>query len=65
MVFDVAVNGDGENVERSVQKEWIVQKFGGTSVGKFAVKIAEDIVRSVGSFPEAFYSNANLTVDDI
>ena len=23
---------------------WVVQKFGGTSVGKFAVKIAEDIV---------------------
>jgi aspartate kinase len=26
---------------------WIVQKFGGTSVGKFAVNIAEDIVRWV------------------
>ena len=26
-------------------KNWIVQKFGGTSVGKFADKIAEDIVR--------------------
>ncbi|KAK4543079.1 hypothetical protein LTR36_005856 [Oleoguttula mirabilis] len=25
---------------------WVVQKFGGTSVGKFAVKIAEDIVLS-------------------
>ncbi|KIP11870.1 hypothetical protein PHLGIDRAFT_82814 [Phlebiopsis gigantea 11061_1 CR5-6] len=24
--------------------KWIIQKFGGTSVGKFAVKIAEDIV---------------------
>ncbi|KAF8588204.1 aspartate kinase [Ramaria rubella] len=24
--------------------EWLVQKFGGTSVGKFAIKIAEDIV---------------------
>jgi aspartate kinase len=24
---------------------WIVQKFGGTSVGKFADKIAEDVVR--------------------
>ena len=23
---------------------WVVQKFGGTSVGKFAVKIAEDII---------------------
>ena len=26
---------------------WVVQKFGGTSVGKFAVNIAEDIVRFV------------------
>lgn len=24
---------------------WVVQKFGGTSVGKFADKIAEDLVR--------------------
>lgn len=24
---------------------WVVQKFGGTSVGKFPVKIAEDIVQ--------------------
>lgn len=23
---------------------WIVQKFGGTSVGKFPIKIAEDII---------------------
>ena len=23
---------------------WVVQKFGGTSIGKFGVKIAEDIV---------------------
>lgn len=29
---------------------WLVQKFGGTSVGKFAVKIAEDIVSYVSSF---------------
>ena len=29
----------------SSQGRWIVQKFGGTSVGKFAVKIAEDIVK--------------------
>ncbi|MCJ1310196.1 Aspartokinase [Agyrium rufum] len=26
-------------------KKWVVQKFGGTSVGKFAAAIAEDIVR--------------------
>lgn len=24
---------------------WIIQKFGGTSVGKFPDKIAEDIIR--------------------
>ena len=24
---------------------WIIQKFGGTSVGKFADKIADDIIR--------------------
>ena len=27
---------------------WVVQKFGGTSVGKFAVGIAQDIVLYVG-----------------
>ena len=27
-------------------KPWVIQKFGGTSVGKFADKIAEDLVRS-------------------
>ena len=26
---------------------WLVQKYGGTSVGKFAIKIAEDIVSYV------------------
>ena len=31
-------------------QRWIVQKFGGTSVGKFADKIAEDIVRRVAEF---------------
>ena len=28
----------------SSEMGWIVQKFGGTSVGKFAAKIAEDVV---------------------
>lgn len=27
------------------KRGWIIQKFGGTSVGKFADKIAEDVVR--------------------
>ena len=44
-------NGHDESVmsrSREIGKGgWIVQKFGGTSIGKFAVNIAEDIVRSV------------------
>lgn len=31
--------------KNNAEKAWIVQKFGGTSVGKFAVNIAEEIVR--------------------
>ena len=31
--------------------KWIVQKFGGTSLGKFADRVAEDIVRCGGSQP--------------
>ena len=37
---------------------WLVQKFGGTSIGKFAVKIARDIISSVSQLPyhvTAFY----------
>lgn len=32
-------------------KKWIVQKFGGTSVGRFAENIAGAIVKSVNAFP--------------
>ncbi|KAI4134550.1 MAG: hypothetical protein LQ347_001425 [Umbilicaria vellea] len=32
--------------ERNGRGRWIVQKFGGTSVGKFADKIAEDVVKA-------------------
>ena len=32
---------------RDSEMGWIVQKFGGTSVGKFAEKIAEDVVTYV------------------
>lgn len=32
-------------LKNSSENGWIVQKFGGTSVGKFPDKIAEDIVR--------------------
>jgi aspartate kinase len=50
--------GEGEGLQsrwkNNSEAGWVVQKFGGTSVGKFAVNIAEDIVRYVsglGSFP--------------
>jgi aspartate kinase len=35
--------------------KWLVQKFGGTSVGKFAVTIAEDIVSCVSSQKKNFF----------
>ena len=38
----------------SSEMGWTVQKFGGTSVGKFATKIAEDVV---GSLTHPFYYN--------
>lgn len=31
--------------EEGLSGGWIVQKFGGTSVGKFALGIAQDVVR--------------------
>ena len=40
----VVTNGVGLQRNSNVDNGWIVQKFGGTSVGKFAVKIAEDVV---------------------
>lgn len=51
-----AVEGNGTSSEASSRWRndseggWVVQKFGGTSVGKFAVNIAEDIVRFVLSW---------------
>ena len=39
------IGGKTEKRSNNSQGGWIVQKFGGTSVGKFAVNIAEDIVR--------------------
>jgi aspartate kinase len=46
-----AMEGKREGSQSSWKNDseagWIVQKFGGTSVGKFAIKIAEDIVRWV------------------
>ena len=49
IVGEAAVEGKGEGSQSRWRNDseagWVVQKFGGTSVGKFAVNIAEDIVR--------------------
>ena len=51
MGSQVVVNGDHETHRRQghndLSKPWMVQKFGGTSVGKFADKIVEEIVRYI------------------
>lgn len=60
MEFPLRRNGHGRIVETTLPDaysikhtpernlpgggNWVVQKFGGTSIGKFAVSIAEDIV---------------------
>ncbi|KAL0631786.1 Aspartokinase [Maublancomyces gigas] len=45
-----AINGTNGHIAalraNDTKRGWIIQKFGGTSVGKFADKIAEDVVRS-------------------
>jgi len=56
-VSNIYMNGDGENAELA-ERSWIVQKFGGTSVGKFAVQLAEDIVRCVGQHAEVNLNDA-------
>ena len=49
MGSNTLVNGYHEDLARNSDssRKWVVQKFGGTSVGKFADKITEDIVRYV------------------
>lgn len=42
---DHHTSGAPEEIAHGSPGRWIVQKFGGTSVGKFADKIAEDIVK--------------------
>jgi hypothetical protein len=39
-----AVNGAGLQTNSNQSIGWVVQKFGGTSIGKFVEKIAEDVV---------------------
>lgn len=38
-------NGVHPTILTPPEKRWIVQKFGGTSVGKFAETIVEDVVK--------------------
>lgn len=49
MAGNAAVGGSQEGPRSRWKNDseagWVVQKFGGTSVGKFAVNIAEGIVR--------------------
>lgn len=40
-----SANGDGSSA--SAEPSWTVQKFGGTSVGKFAINIVDHIVLCV------------------
>lgn len=46
------VNGHSDDGQTALLKgisrqtsDWIVQKFGGTSVGKFATKIVDDVIQ--------------------
>ena len=49
IVGEAAVEGKSEGSQSRRRNDskagWVVQKFGGTSVGKFALNIAQDIVR--------------------
>ncbi|KAF2719998.1 aspartate kinase [Polychaeton citri CBS 116435] len=53
MDFAIRVNMNSDRIRHTPERElpggrrhWVVQKFGGTSVGKFPLKIAEDIVKA-------------------
>lgn len=48
----------GELLRNESSNGWIVQKFGGTSVGKFPDKIADDIIRyGIYSSSDAYMSH--------
>jgi hypothetical protein len=36
------------------ESRWVVQKYGGTSIGKFPMKVMDGIVRLVAFFSSAF-----------
>ncbi len=45
----------GDLIHNDNSKPWIVQKFGGTSVGKFADQIAGNVVRWAQTFEISMY----------
>jgi len=47
---DPGVVQEPASLRNILSKNWIVQKFGGTSVGRFAENIAGDIVKLVNAF---------------
>jgi len=47
VVGEAAMEGQQLSWRNDCKAGWVVQKFGGTSVGRFAGNIAEDIVRWV------------------
>ena len=49
MKVDGLVNGESLGLaadNRSSPEEWVVQKFGGTSVGKFPLSVVNGVIRS-------------------
>ena len=63
MGSNTLVNGYHEGLVRNddSSRKWVVQKFGGTSVGKFADKIVEGIVRYVQIYENARLKPTRLT----
>lgn len=53
----VCTNAPAPSVRNNADGGWIVQKFGGTSVGKLPLNIAEDIVRYVAHSSDQDDSN--------
>lgn len=45
-----SLNSENQPAE-ALHSNWVVQKFGGTSVGKFALKIIEQVVEYVYANP--------------
>jgi aspartate kinase len=55
----VQANGGHGLRKNDAKGGWIVQKFGGTSIGKFPEQIADKIVRHVALEPVALWGEAN------